>query len=386
MPDATTTAPPLVSENPIFAISDRAAALRAAGVDVITLAAGEPEAPTGAAIVAAAEAAVRDPRTHHYGSAPGLAELREEAATRYRVRAVDAASVQVTVGTKHALHLALRVVTVPGDDVLVVRPSWPGHVASAASVGANAVDVPAGDNGLVDPAALEQARTPRTRALVLANPSNPSGAVHPPNRLAEIARWCIDHDIWLISDEVYGGLVFDGDHAPALEVVEDTVRLITVDGVSKVYAMTGWRVGWLIGPDAAVRSARAQIASTITHVPLVTQHAALAALRDLDTPRQAAKDHRRGRDILVDRLTAVPGVVCPHPAGGMFAFPNVGGLLGDRWPTSVELASWLLEEAHVAVVPGTVFRAPDHLRISFAVDHDRLAEAADRLADALAAR
>lgn len=386
MPEATTTATPLVAENPIFAISDRAAALRAAGVDVITLAAGEPQAPTGAPIVAAAEAAVRDPRTHHYGSPAGLVDLREQVAQRYRARTVDPSDVQVAVGTKHALHLALRAVTGSGDDVLVVRPSWPGHIASVASVGANPVDVPAGVDGLVDAAALDRARTPRTRALVLSNPSNPSGAVHPPDRLSEIAAWCTSHDIWLVSDEVYGGLVFDGDHARALEAVEDTSRLITVDGVSKVYAMTGWRIGWLIAPHSVAGSARSQIASTITHVPLVTQHAALAALRDFDTPRQSADNYRRGRDILVDRLAAVPGVVCPRPAGGMFAFPNVGGLLGERWPTSVQLASWPLEEAHVAVVPGTVFGAPDHLRISFAVNHDRLTEAADRLAAALAAR
>ena len=204
--------------------------------------------------------------------------------------------------------------------------------------------------------------------------------------MRQIARWCFDHDVWLVSDEVYGGLVYDGGYRPALETIahQDRSRLVTVDGVSKVHAMTGWRVGWLVGPDEVVTAARGQVSRTITHVPLVTQHAALAALRDGATARTAVQQHRRNRDLLVDALRAVPGVTCPRPGGGMFAFPDVSGLLRTGpWQTGADLAAWLLEQAHVAVVPGSVFGAPDHLRISFAIGPQRLQEAADRLVGAL---
>ena len=374
------------SENPIFAIADRAAALRAAGVDVITLAAGEPESATSDAVLRAAVAAVQDPATHHYGQAAGLAELRAEVASRYPAGLVAPGDVQVAVGTKHALHLVLAALTTPGDDVVVLQPSWPGHEASAASVGAGVVRVPAGADGLVTIDTLQAALTPRTRALLLANPSNPSGAVHPPALMRQIARWCFDHDVWLVSDEVYGGLVYDGGYRPTLEAIahQDRSRLVTVDGVSKVHAMTGWRVGWLVGPDKVVTAARGQVSRTITHVPLVTQHAALAALRDGATARTAVQQHRRNRDLLVDALRAVPGVTCPRPGGGMFAFPDVSGLLRTGpWQTAADLAAWLMEQAHVAVVPGSVFGAPDHLRISFAIGQQRLQEAADRLVGAL---
>ena len=373
-----------VADNPIFAIGDRAAALRAAGVDVITLAAGEPERSPSDAVLDAAAAAIRHADTHHYGSAAGLAELRAEIAGSYPHGTVAAGGVQVAVGAKHALHLALGAVAGPRDDVLVVRPSWPGHVAGVEAIGANAVSVPAGPEGTVDVSELERARTPRVKALVIANPANPSGVVHPPQLVRELARWCRDHDIWFVSDEAYGGLVYDAEPRSTLETVADASRLIVVDGVSKLHAMTGWRVGWLIAPDPILAAARRQVSATITHVPVVTQHAALAAVRDRDSARRTADEYREARDALVDRLQTIPGVRCPRPAGGMFAFPDVSGLLRTgRWQGSAGLATWLLDEARVAVVPGGVFGAEDHLRVSFAVDHDRLVEAADRLVRAL---
>jgi aspartate/methionine/tyrosine aminotransferase len=370
------------SDNPIFRIADRAAALRADGVDVITLAAGEPEAPTSPVVVDAAVAAARDARTHHYGPAAGLAELRDLVAARHGA-AVTAESVQVAVGTKHALHLALDAVTRPEDEVLVLRPSWPGHVGAVESVGATVIEVPVGPDGLVDLDTLEQARTARTRAVVVANPANPSGVLHPPELVCGIAAWCARQDVWLVSDEVYGGLVYDTPPVSATAAVADPSRLIVVDGVSKVHAMTGWRGGWLLGPDKVVAAARRQVSSTITHVPTLTQHAALAALSD-PAPVDVLADYRATRDLLVGRLQEVPGVICPVPAGGMFAFPDVSNVLGDSRPaTTAGLAAWLLEEAHVAVVPGEVFGAEGHLRISFAVGRERLAEAADRLVGAL---
>jgi aspartate/methionine/tyrosine aminotransferase len=370
------------SDNPIFRIADRAAALRADGVDVITLAAGESEAPTAAHVVEAAVAAARDPGSHHYGSAAGLAELRQRVADQHP-DGVTAEHVQVTVGTKHALHLALGAVAGHGDEVLVLRPSWPGHVGGVESVGATVVEVLVGRDGLVNPDILEQVRTAHTRAVVIANPSNPSGVLHPPAVVVDIADWCRRNDIWLISDEVYGGLVYDTPHRAATEVVTDPRRLIVDDGVSKVHAMTGWRVGWLIGPSAVVDAARRQVSATITNVPALTQRAALAAL-EVPASRDTLAGYRAARDLLVHRLQGVPGIVCPAPGGGMFAFPDVSQLLGDgRAATSAELAARLLDQAHVAVVPGEVFGAEGHLRISFAVGHDRLAQAADRLVTAL---
>lgn len=384
MPDSREKPEPQ-SDNPIFQIADRAAALRAQGVDVITLAAGEPEAPTAEHIVEAAVAAARDPRTHHYGPAAGLLQLRERVAAVHP-EDVTADHVQVTVGTKHALHLALGAVAGPGDEVLVLKPSWPGHVGAVESVGATTVHVPVGRDGLASLSALEAARTGRTRAVVIANPSNPSGVLHPPSELRGIAEWARGHDVWLVSDEVYGGLVFDTTPASATRRVEDRSRLIVVDGVSKVHAMTGWRVGWLIAPPEVVAAARLQVSATITHVPAMPQHAALAALQagpgGEDTSTVDA--YRSCRDLLVGRLQQAPGVACSAPDGGMFAFPDISALLGGDGPaTSAELAAWLLETAHVAVVPGEVFGAPGRLRISFTITPSRLMEAADRLVTAL---
>jgi aspartate/methionine/tyrosine aminotransferase len=341
------------SDNPIFRIADRAAALRASGVDVITLAAGEPEAPTAAHIVEAAVTAARDPRTHHYGPAAGLADFRERVAGQHPGH-VTADHVQVTVGTKHALHLALGAMAGPGDQVLVLRPSWPGHVGAVESVGASVVQVPVNRDGLASVDELEAAWTPRTRAIVIANPSNPSGVLHWGGLLADIAAWCVDRDVWLVSDEVYGGLVFETDPFSATAVVADPSRLVVVDGVSKVHAMTGWRVGWLLGPTEVVAAARAQVSATITHVPSLTQHAALAALT-APADAQVVARYRASRDLLVGKLSQVPSVECPTPAGGMFAFPDVSKLLSAEHPTAAELAAWLLDEAHVAVVPGEVF-------------------------------
>lgn len=369
------------SDNPIFRIADRAAALRASGVDVITLAAGEPEAPTAAHIVEAAVKAARDPRTHHYGPAAGLADLRERVAAQHPDH-VTADHVQVTVGTKHALHLALGALAGPGDEVLVLRPSWPGHVGAVESVGATVVQVLVDRDGLASVGALEAARTPRTRAVVIANPSNPSGVLHPADLLAAIAAWCVDNDVWLVSDEVYGGLVFDTVPFSATAVVTDPARLVVVDGVSKVHAMTGWRVGWLLGPTEVVAAARGQVSATITHVPSLTQHAALAALI-APTDADAVAGYRESRDLLVAKLAQVPGVECPTPAGGMFAFPDISKLLSTEHRTAAELATWLLDEAHVAVVPGEVFGDDARLRISFALDPVRLTEAANRLVSAL---
>jgi aspartate aminotransferase len=368
------------SGNPIFRIADRAAAPRASGVDVITLAAGEPGAPTAAHIVDAAVTAAREPRTHHCGPAAGLADLPEQVAAQHPVH-VTADQVQIRVGTKHALHLALGALAGPGDEVFVLRPRWPGHVGAVESVGASVVEAPVDRNGLASVNALEAVRTARTRAVVFANPSNPSGVLHPARLLADIAAWCVDRDVWLVSDEVYGGLVFHTDPSSATDIVTDPARLVVVDGVSKVHAMTGWRVGWLLGPAAVVAAARAQVSATITHIPSITQHAALAPLTASADAETVAR-YRASRDLLVGKLSQVSGVECPTPAGGMFAFPDISKLLGAEHPAAAELAAWLLDEAHVGVVLGEVLGDDRRLRISSAPGQMRLAAAADRLVPA----
>jgi aspartate aminotransferase len=368
------------SGNPIFRIADRAAAPRASGVDVITLAAGEPGAPTAAHIVDAAVTAAREPRTHHCGPAAGLADLPEQVAAQHPVH-VTADQVQIRVGTKHALHLALGALAGPGDEVFVLRPRWPGHVGAVESVGASVVEAPVDRNGLASVNALEAVRTARTRAVVFANPSNPSGVLRPAGLLADIAAWCVDRDVWLVSDEVYGGLVFHTDPSSATDIVTDPARLVVVDGVSKVHAMTGWRVGWLLGPAAVVAAARAQVSATITHIPSITQHAALAPLTASADAETVAR-YRASRDLLVGKLSQVSGVECPTPAGGMFAFPDISKLLGAEHPAAAELAAWLLDEAHVGVVLGEVLGDDRRLRISSAPGQMRLAAAADRLVPA----
>jgi aspartate aminotransferase len=241
------------------------------------------------------------------------------------------------------------------------------------------------DTFLVDTAALEAARTPRTRAVIVANPANPTGAVHGPERLADIAAWCLHHDIWLICDEIYDAFVYDGVAVPALAAAPQAAsRVIVVNGVSKVHAMTGWRVGWLFGPRDVVTCAREQVGRTITHVPQLTQMAALAALGDDATPARAVNNYRRNRDSLQHHLNRIPGIVCPPPKGGMFAFPNVADLLNrGPWNDANDLADWLLTETHVAVVAGPAFGSEHHLRLNFTINPDRLDQAAHRLVSAL---
>jgi aspartate/methionine/tyrosine aminotransferase len=392
----TTPAPnATVSDNAILAVSARAAQLRAEGVDVVSLAAGEPDTPTPRAITEAAAAAALH-GDHHYGPAAGIPALRAAAAQRLPLvsPAFTADDVQVTLGTKHALALGLQAVLEPGDDVLLASPGWPGHTGAVLAAGGRKVAVPVtAETGFLATAAdLEAARTPRTRAVVLASPANPSGAVYTTQQLTDIAEWALAHEaVSVISDDVYDQFVYDvgpdAEAAPHLLtlVPELRDRCLVVSGVSKAYAMTGWRIGWLAGPPAVVTAARTHVARTITHVPTVTQAAALAALTGDQQPvHEAFARYRRNRDVLANALDGIPGVSCPAPAGGMFVFPDVTGLLErGPWATTVELATWLLEDAGVAVVPGEAFDAPGHLRLCFAVSPATLDTATARLVEHL---
>jgi len=379
-----------VSDNPIFAISDRAAELRAAGVDVVSLAADEPDTPTPAHICDAAARAVKDPAMHRYGPAAGLPALRHAVAENLSSTTGlpwAAGDVLVTMGAKHALFLALHaIIHSPQDTVLVVTPGWPGHRAAVLAAGAQ--PRPTTDAGFVATAeTLEDAWVPGTRAVALANPANPTGATYHPAQWADIADWAARRD-WVITDDVYQAFVYDHAHVHALHAAPQLrQRCIVVDSVSKAHSMTGWRVGWLAGSPAVVAAATTMLARTATHVPQITQAAAVEALTAGAADLHATKaTYRQRRDRAHRALAAVDGVDCPRPAGGMFLFPSVAGLL-QRNPrgiaTTTELAAWLLDNAAVAVVPGEAFDAPGRLRLCFAVDDTALDTALSRLTDAL---
>ncbi|WP_433323187.1 aminotransferase class I/II-fold pyridoxal phosphate-dependent enzyme [Spirillospora sp. CA-294931] len=378
-----------MTDNPIFAVAAKAQALRAQGADVITLAAGEPQAATSAVVVAAAVEAVRDPATHHYATAQGDPALRALVATAVAGDtglAWSADDVQITLGAKHALFLATQALIEAGDEVLVAAPGWPGHAEVVAAAGGVAAPVASDEEFRVSAEALDRCRTLRTRAVILSSPGNPTGAVHPAPRLEQIADWAQQHGIWVISDDIYRAFDHTGTYRSILRVAPRLRgRAVVVGGVSKEHAMTGWRVGWLAAPPEIIASARLHVSRTITHVPTINQHAARAALCDTGTPAKAARDYRRRRASLVDALNGIDGIDCPLPDGGIFAFPDVSGLLRDRgWSSSADLATWLLVTAHLAVVPGEAFNAPGRIRLCFAVDDETLMTAIERLQAVLA--
>lgn len=377
-----------MTDNPIFAVAAKAEALRAQGADVITLAAGEPRAATSTVVVEAAVDAVRDPATHHYGTAQGDPALRASVA---RTVAEEtglvwiADDVQIALGAKHALFLAAQALIEAGDEVLVTAPGWPGHAEVVTAAGGVAVPVATDEEFRISAEALDNCRTPRTRAVILSSPGNPTGAVHTDSRLQQIAEWAERHGIWVVSDNIYRAFDYTGTYRSILRVAPQLRgRTVVVSGVSKEHAMTGWRVGWLAAPPEIIASARLHVSRTITHVPTVNQRAALAALGDTGTPVRAARDYRRRRTLLVEALNGIDGINCPLPDGGMFAFPDVSGVLRDRgWTSSADLAAWLLDTARLAVVPGEAFNAPGRIRVCFAVDDETLITAIERLRTAL---
>lgn len=380
-----------MTDSPILAIAARAAQLRRQGVDVISLAAGEPDTPAAAPIVAAAAAALERPDYHHYGPRQGLPELRATIALQLTgiLDLPYTADDIVTLGAKHALFLALHAICRTGDRVLVASPGWPGHHGAIAAVGGTSVHVPAAaeDNFLLDPRALERAWQPGTRALILASPANPTGSVYDADRLVAIAEWAEKREVWIISDDIYRSFAYDREHVPLLAVAPGArARTIVVDGVSKAHAMTGWRVGWLAAPQNVVGAATTHIGQTVTNVPQFTQAAAHIAIADPRPVAATAASYRNRRNRLHKALNQLSGIQCPLPDGGMFVFPSVSDLLTDnsrRITSSAELATWLLDEARVATVPGEFFDAPGRLRMCFAVDDHTLDTAIERLSRAL---
>jgi aspartate/methionine/tyrosine aminotransferase len=386
-----------IAESATLAIDAKAKALRAAGEDVIGFGAGEPDFPSPRHVVEAAAAACHQPRFHRYTPTAGLPELRAAIAAKTMrdsgLRA-EAGQVLVTNGGKHALYQAFATLLDPGDEVLLPAPYWVTYPEAIALAGGVPVVVATGPAGgfRAGVEQLEAATTSRTKLLVFVSPSNPTGAVYPRGELEAVGRWAAERGLWVVTDEIYEHLVY-GDasfHSLPVVVPELGDRWVVVNGVAKTYAMTGWRVGWLIGPPDVVAAATNLQSHATSNVGNVAQAAALAAVSgDLQAVAEmrAAFDRRRRR--IVELLRSIPGVTCVEPEGAFYAFPSFEGVLGrelrGRLPmTTLELADLILEEAKVAVVPGEAFGAPGHVRFSYALGDDDLVEGVTRIAKLLA--
>lgn len=381
-----------IAESATLKVDAKAKALKAAGRPVISYAAGEPDFATPQFIVDAAAEALHDPANFRYTPAAGLPVLREAIAAktlRDSGLEVDPAQIVVTNGGKQSVYQAFQAVVNPGDEVLLPAPFWTTYPEAIALADGVPVEVFAGadQDYKVTVEQLEAARTERTTVLVFVSPSNPTGSVYTPEETRAIGEWALEHGIWVISDEIYQNLVYEGAHAVSIveAVPELAGQTILVNGVAKTYAMTGWRVGWMVGPRDAIALASNLQSHLSSNVNNIAQRAALAALSG---PQDEAEKFRlafdRRRRLIVDELSKIDGVVVPVPLGAFYVYPDVTGLLGREWRgrtlnSSLELADFILEEAEVAVVPGEAFGPSGYLRLSYALGDDQLVEGIRRL-------
>jgi aspartate aminotransferase len=381
-----------IAESATLKVDAKAKALQAAGRPVVSYAAGEPDFATPSFIVEAAAEALRDPANFRYTPAAGLPVLREAiAAKTHRDSGLDVAPTQIIVtnGGKQAVYQAFQTVVNPGDEVLLPAPYWTTYPEAIALADGVPVEVFAGadQDYKVTVAQLEAARTDKTTVLVFVSPSNPTGAVYTPEETAAIGEWALEHGIWVITDEIYQNLVYEG--ARAVSIVEAVPALadqtILVNGVAKTYAMTGWRVGWMIGPADAMKLAGNLQSHLSSNVNNIAQRAAVAALTG---PQSEAEQFRaafdRRRRLIVSELAKIPGVTVPNPLGAFYVYPDVTGLLGREWAgttptTTLELADLILDQAEVAVVPGEAFGPSGYLRLSYALGDEQLLEGVQRL-------
>ena len=381
-----------IAESATLKVDGKAKALQAAGRPVISFAAGEPDFPTPEHIVEAALLAVRDPKNHRYTPAAGLPDLREAIAAktlRDSGLAISPSQVVVTNGGKQAVYQAFATLLDPGDEVLVPTPYWTTYPESIRLAGGVQVDVFAGSdqNYLVTVEQLEAARTPRTKVLLFVSPSNPTGAVYSPEQTKAIGEWAEEHGLWIISDEIYQNLTYDGVRATSIvEAVPALAdRTILVNGVAKTYAMTGWRLGWMVGPQDAMKAAANLQSHLSSNVSNISQRAGIAALNGPQDAAIAMRDaFDRRRQVIVAELNTIPGIVTPTPQGAFYVYPDVTGLLGRTWggvtpTTSLELADLILDQAEVAVVPGEAFGPSGYLRFSYALGDAALLEGVQRL-------
>ncbi|MCP4741263.1 MAG: pyridoxal phosphate-dependent aminotransferase, partial [Actinomycetales bacterium] len=382
-----------MSESATLAVDAKAKALVAAGRPVIGFGAGEPDFPTPEYIVSAAVDACSDPRWHRYSPAGGLPALKEAIAQKTLRDSgweIGADQVLVTNGGKQALYNAFAALLNPGDEVLLPAPYWTTYPESIALAGGVPVEVPT-DETTGYRASIEQleaARTPRTTMLVFVSPSNPTGAVYSPAEVEAIGAWATDNGLWVVTDEIYEHLVYGDAVFSSMPVLVPQLadQCVVINGVAKTYAMTGWRVGWMIGPTDVVKAATNLQSHATSNVANVSQIAALAAVSgDLAAVDEMKVAFDRRRRLIVEALNQIPGVDCPTPEGAFYVYPSVKGVLdtdirGHRPASSAELAALILDEVEVAVVPGEAFGTPGYMRLSYATSDDKITEGIARIA------
>jgi len=381
-----------IAESATLAVDGKAKALKAAGRPVIGFGAGEPDFPTPDYIVNAAIEAAKLPANHRYTPTPGLPELRDAIVKKTKRDSnyeITAEQVLVTNGGKQSVYQSFASVLDPSDEVLLPSPYWTTYPECIKLAGGTPVEVFADEsqNYLVSVAQLEKALTPKTKVLLFCSPSNPTGSVYSPAQVKEIGQWAYQKGLWVITDEIYEHLLYDGAVAPSIcvAVPELADRTIIINGVAKTYAMTGWRVGWMIGPKDLIKAATNLQSHLSSNVSNVSQRAAIAALTgDLSAVHKMGEAFDRRRKLIVKLLNEIPGVSCPTPTGAFYVYPSVKNVLGKeirgkRPTTSAELATLILDEVEVAAVPGEAFGPSGYLRFSYALGDEDIVEGIGRV-------
>ena len=381
-----------IAESATLAVDAKAKALKAAGRPVIGFGAGEPDFPTPDYIVEAASAATKVAANHRYSPTPGLPDLRDAIIAKTKRDSnyeITADQVLVTNGGKQAVYQAFATIVDVGDEVLLPSPYWTTYPECIQLAGGKAVEVFADEtqNYLVTVEQLEAARTPKTKALLFCSPSNPTGSVYSVEQVKAIGEWALKNNIWIIADEIYEHLLYDGATAPSMPVLVPGLADTTIilNGVAKTYAMTGWRVGWMIGPKDVIKAATNLQSHLTSNVSNVSQRAAIAALTgDLAAVHKMGEAFNRRRKLIVSLLNEIPGFSCPTPTGAFYVYPSVKGVLGKtirgKTPTtSAELATLILDEVEVAAVPGEAFGPSGYLRFSYALSDEDIVEGIGRI-------
>ena len=385
-----------ITESATLAVDAKAKALKAAGRPVIGFGAGEPDFPTPDYIVEAAAAATKVVANHRYTPTPGLPDLRQAIVDKTKRDSgyeITVDQVLVTNGGKQAVYQAFATILDPGDEVILPAPYWTTYPEAIKLAGGRAVEVFADEtqNYLVTVDQLENARTGKTKALLFCSPSNPTGSVYSAEQVKAIGEWALNNNVWIIADEIYEHLLYDGASAPSMPVVIPALADTTIilNGVAKTYAMTGWRVGWMIGPKDVIKAATNLQSHLTSNVSNVSQRAAIAALTgNLDAVHEMGVAFDRRRKLIVGLLNDVPGFECPTPQGAFYAYPSVKGALGKTIRgkvanTSAELATIILDEVEVAAVPGEAFGPSGYLRFSYATSDEDIVEGIARIKNLL---
>ena len=381
-----------IAESATLAVDGKAKALKAAGRPVIGFGAGEPDFPTPSYIVEAAAAATKVVANHRYTPTPGLPELRQAIVDKTKRDSnyeITVDQVLVTNGGKQAVYQAFASILDPGDEVILPAPYWTTYPEAIKLAGGKAVEIFADEtqNYLVNVDQLESVRTGKTKALLFCSPSNPTGSVYSEEQVKAIGEWALKNNIWIIADEIYEHLLYDGAKAPSMPVVVPGLADTTIilNGVAKTYAMTGWRVGWMVGPKDVIKAATNLQSRLTSNVANVSQRAAIAALTgNLDAVHEMGVAFDRRRKLIVGLLNEIPGIECPTPQGAFYVYPSVKGVLGKSIRgkvanTSAELATIILDEVEVAAVPGEAFGPSGYLRFSYATSDEDIVEGIGRI-------